>query len=178
MMFLTKPIMHNLLCRNIGFVRFFRCFVTTKRDAFPVNSNATIKPAANFNYPKKSCFAILMTPFQVLKVYLPSNLSKIANPVVASITVDVVNIKIRPLSIIKKPSQPVRPNHLPIDRKGYIPILFPSKTFSIFSPFCVADSVKMTINRIVLCMESTILVFKHNASFRFSIANINTNGRV
>ena len=98
MMFSAKTFMHNFFCGDISVVRFLWSLIPTKRNTFPIYSNSSIKPATNFNDSKEPGFIVPMTPFQILKVYLTSNLSKIANSIVASITVDVVNIKSRPIT--------------------------------------------------------------------------------
>ena len=89
-------------------MRKLRGGVASKINVFSVQLDGRLKPAAMNSHPKKSaCVALLGRPL-VLHVHGCGDASEVVDPVIGFVSVNVVNISIRPFGIDIKPSKPVR----------------------------------------------------------------------
>lgn len=92
----------------VGFMREFWSVEVSKVFQFLVNADmgnpiSTHWTKGNTHKPRRTIFA----QASILSVFRPSSLSKIAKPVVKSISIYVVYVMLRPLSMNVKPSQSV-----------------------------------------------------------------------
>lgn len=96
-----------LLCK-VRIMRKLRGGVASKINVFSVQLDGCLKPAAMNSHPKKSaCVALLGRPL-VLHVHGCGYAPEVVDPVIGFVSVNVVNISIRPFGIYIKPSKPVR----------------------------------------------------------------------
>ena len=100
--------MYSALFGNVRLMRKLRGGVASKINVFSVQLDGRLKPAAMNGHPKKAaCVALLGGPL-VLHVHGCGDAPEVVDPVIGFVSVDVVNVAIRPNSMHIKPSQPVR----------------------------------------------------------------------
>lgn len=104
--------MQTPLRLHVGFMRCFGRGVRPKINELAVQSNGSLIGNAAFLFlrsdAKKPRSAALVSSLQVLTVFGKASLSKIGNPVVIFLPVNVVNELIRPFAVDVKPSKPMR----------------------------------------------------------------------
>ena|SRR3990167_808674 len=97
----------NPLSLKVSLVRFFRCVKNANVNRPIVNTDRGDPSVFVLLNPKKPRGVRCHWLPDVLKVNLLSNITKIANSVVATIAVNVVNIVFRPFSMNVKPRKPM-----------------------------------------------------------------------
>lgn len=100
---------------------------------FATNFYSCPPPIPSSNNSKESAFICFCWYSSVLKVYAPSNIPKVAYPIIRWITIYVVNMIFRPISMNIKPSESMFPNSLSKYTNKPITIRVKSSTSDVFA---------------------------------------------
>jgi len=145
-------------CDQIGFMRFFRGIEPSQKVMHAVDANPGSVFTVPFRYTKKSCLISRMSNLLILNVFGSANIPKVIDTIVGWISIDVINIihrkisvNVQPCQSVCSPSNTVNRNYnvtAPIDCSGYTSYFYSAVRF--FDP-CKNPRVGIIIEPFLKC---------------------------
>ena len=112
--------MRPLLLCQVGFVRCDSCVKGSQgsRNSFSSDVRSKLSGPTTHRYTQQTGGATY--PMPVLIIHFVRTSSKVGDPIVVSVAVDMVDYSIRKLAVDIQPSKPVRVVHLVVDAKLHV----------------------------------------------------------